>query len=198
MFAEPWIGLWTIPNPFVQAVYAPLRPFGVSLNDFSFNRDAATIAETWLNVEIKSLKAAIRIGLDRVTFMAANPSWNAAPQLVSAFEAVSVAIRKLTDIDAESQTSVLGFHLTAGQGDFRARTGELVNAAALGDGLFYGVSVHRDDSSLAIERSLSFNNAAFIRLERRLGPRATFPEIATALYADEMAALSLLGIPAIP
>jgi hypothetical protein len=58
---------------FSSLLYPTLRPAGVELADFSFNKDAANIGETYLNVAVKKLNSAIRIGLDQITYIAVNP-----------------------------------------------------------------------------------------------------------------------------
>jgi hypothetical protein len=94
VFSEPWVDRWIIPNPFIPVLFGLLRAIGVELTDFSFNKDATNVGETYLNISIRQLNAAVRIGLDTVTFIAANPDWGKAPQLVSIFDRISDNIRE--------------------------------------------------------------------------------------------------------
>ncbi len=77
-------------------------------------------------------------------------------------------------------------------------TASLVNREALGEYLFYGVSLYRSDGALVVDKSLRHEGAAFVRLQRRFAGDVPFAEITTHLYQDEVAALRLLGIRLVP
>jgi len=198
VFSEPWVDRWIIPNPFISVLFGLLRTVGVELTDFSFNKDATNVGETYLNISIRRLNAVVRIGLDTVTFIAANPDWGMAPQLVSVFDQISGSIRETLKIVPKWQETTLAFHVTPGTADFRASTSSLVNTSLLGEALFYGVSLHRADGALIIDKSLRHEGAAFVRLQRKLPGDARFSEVAARIYEDEVSALHLLGIAGVP
>jgi len=185
---------WVIPNPFIQALSAILRPVNVELTDFSFNKDAANIGETHLNISIRKLNAAVRIGLDSVTFIASNPDWSMAQQLIPVFEGIARRIQEILQAEPKWQESTLAFHVTPGTADFKTSTASLVNPALVGESLFCGISLHRGDGALIIDKSLRHEGAAFVRLQRRFSGNTTFPDVASTLYADEVSALRLLGV----
>lgn len=197
-FADSWIDRWTIPNPFILVLAAPLRAMGVELSDFSFNKDATNVAENYLNITLRKYNAGVRIGLDVVTFMASNPYWELAPQLVEVFDEISHLIQHVTGTPPKSQEAVLAFHVTSGKLDFRAATASLVNAEKLGEGLFYGVSVHKNDKALVIDKSARYEGAAFVRVQRTFTGDTRLMEVAGDLFKEEVAALRLLGIPEVP
>lgn len=197
-FADPWLERWIIPNPFMSALVSPLRALGVDLSDFSFNKDATNVGESYLNISIRKLNAAVRIGLDTVTFIAANPYWELGPQLVPVFDQVSGQIRNVVGSAPKSQEATLAFHVTPGTSDFAKMTASLVNRDVVGECLFYGVSLHRNNGALIIDKSLRYEGAAFVRLQRRFAGDVQFAEIAAQLYQEEVAALRLLGIPEVP
>jgi hypothetical protein len=198
MFAEPWIDRWIIPNPFISALLSPLRNVGVELADFSFNKDASNVAETYLNISIRKLKAGIRVGLDTLTFIVANPVWEKAPELASVFDRMSTAAHDVIGSTPLRQEAMLAFHVTPGVADFGKATSALVDLSRVGESLFYGVSLHRSDGTLAIDKSLKYEGAAFVRLQRQFGGDASFSEVALRLYEDEVSALRLLGIFGVP
>jgi hypothetical protein len=136
VFAESWVEKWVVPNPFVPVLFATLRMVNVELADFSFNKDAANIGEIYLNISIRKLNAAVRIGLDTVTFIVSNPDWSLAPQLSSVFEAVSERIREILQLKPKSQETTLAFRVTPGTTDFKATTALLLNKNLAGDSLF--------------------------------------------------------------
>ena len=198
MFAEPWVERFVLPNPFLLALISPLREFGVELTDFSFNKDAANVGENCLNVSIRRLNAVVRVGLDAVTFVAANPAWDLAPQLVAAFNGVSDRIRGIVGVSPRSQEATLAFHVISGFSDFGKATAKLVNRDAVGECVFSGVSLYRSDMVLVIDKSLRHTGAAFVRLQRTFGGDTPFEEVAARLYEDELAALRMLGISEVP
>jgi hypothetical protein len=197
-FSTAWIEKWTIANPFIGLLHPMLRKSGAELSDFGFNKEAANVGETYLNVALKKLNSAVRVGLDQITFVTLNPDWDMAPQLVEVFDGVSSAIQKFVTQVPDSQSLTLSFHVTAGDLDFRKKTSQLVNRELLGDAGdadFYGVSIyHGDYGSTVIDKSLRYERAAFIRMQRRFAGDLSFAEIAPILYEEEVKTLGLIGI----
>lgn len=198
VYVEPWLDRWILPNPFVSLLFTALRPVGVELTDIFFNKDASNVGESYLNISIRRLNAAVRIGLDTVTFIAANPNWEQAPRLVQIFDGVSARIREVLQIRPAFQEATLSFHVTQGSTDFKISTAALVNRDLVGDSLFCGISIHRNDGALIIDKSLRYENAAFVRLQRRFAGEASFSTVASRVYEDELAALRLLGLSSVP
>jgi hypothetical protein len=198
VFADPWVDRWITPNPFVVALISLLRPIGVGLSDFSFNKDGANVGETYLNISIANLNAAIRIGLDTVTFTVVNPYWEIAPKLVPVFDQVSESIRAIVGSPATSQQATLAFHVTPGMLDFAKVTTSFLNTAVMGESQFCGISLYRRDEELIIDKSRRHEGAAFVRLQRRFGGDVPFADVASQLYQDEVSALLLLGISEVP
>lgn len=176
----------------------PLQAVGVELTDYSFNKDAANVGETYLNISVRRLNAAVRIGLEAITFIAANPDWGTAPELVRVFTQVSDHIREILQVPPKSQEATLAFHVTPGAADFRASTASLVSRDLAGENLFCGISLHRDNGALMIDKSLRHEGAAFVRLQRKFAGEVPFADVASRLYEDEVFALKLLGIAGVP
>ncbi len=187
-----------LPNPFLSALLAPLREMGVELADVSFNSNATNLGEIVLSIAIRKWNAAVRIALDSLTFIAANPNWQEVPQLVPLFDRISGQVHDVVQAGPVSQTSTLSFHVTPGTMDFGKTTAELVRRDAFGDCVFYGISLHRSDGVITIDKSLRYEGAAFVRLERRFSGDTGFADIARRLYEDEIASLRYLGIPDVP
>ena len=193
-FASPWISQWTIPNPFIELLLPVLRGYGVELTDVAFNKEAKNVGETYLNIGIRKLNAAIKIGLDHLTFVAANPDWSMAPQFVELFDGISSRVWRHVAAPPASQQITLALHVSLGDASPQEVTSRLINRDVLGDAGFYGISVHRDDCSLVIDKSLRYDAAAFIRVQRTFSGPTAFSDIALQLYDDEKRALELLGI----
>jgi hypothetical protein len=136
--------------------------------------------------------------MDRVIFIAANPVWERASEIVGVFEKVSERMQETVKLAPSEQQSILGFHVTSGDVDFRTTTSFLVNTDLLGKALFHGISLHRTDSALIIEKSIKYESAAFVRLQRTFAGSSPFSDIVRKLYEDELAALRLIGILEVP
>ena len=193
-FAAPWVDRWTIANPFIGVLYPALRSWGVELTDFSFNKEATNVGETYMNVAVRRLNAAIRVGLDNVTYFAANPDWSMAPKLVEVFDSVSSRVGKFVEQVPATQQLTLAFHVTAGEIDLKKASASLIQKELLGDAEFFGISLHQKSGSIVIDKSLRYENAAFVRLQRTFPGGMTFAEIAPQVYEEEVKTLSLVGI----
>jgi hypothetical protein len=193
-FRTPWVDRWTIANPFIGLLFPILRNQGVELTDFSFNKEAANVGETYMNVAVRKLNSAIRVGLDNVTYIAANPDWSMAPQLVELFDSVASSVQKFVEQAPTTQQLTLAFHVTAGETDLKKTSTHLVNSELLGDAEFFGISRHLENGSIVIDKSLRYEKAAFIRLQRTFPGTMSFAEIAPQIYEEEVKTLSLIGI----
>lgn len=196
-FGEPWVDKWTWPNPFIGALAKPLRADGVELTDFSFNNNAANFGENYLNIAIRKFNAAVRVGIDNVNFIAANPDWEMAPQLFHVFGRISDLIQAALNMSPTAQEAALALHVTPGAVDFRLSSSALINPRLSSEAEFCGVSVHRSDSTLIIDKSLRYPGAAFVRLQRRFTGDTEFTAVAKQIFEDEVSALRLLGLPGV-
>jgi hypothetical protein len=192
-FAAPWADRWTA-NPFIGVLFPIVRKWGVALTDFSFNKEATNVGENYMNVAVRKLNAVVRVGLDNVTYIAANPDWSMAPQLVELFDSLASIVGKFVEQAPTTQQLTLAFHVTAGDIDLKKASAQLVNHELLGDAEFFGISLHQNNGSIVIDKSLRYENAAFIRLQRTFPGAMTFAEIAPQIYEEEVKALSLIGI----
>lgn len=193
-FASAWVDRWANGNPFISLLHPGLQAFGVELSDFSFNKEAANVGDVYLNIAVRKLSSAIRIGLDTVTYIAANPDWSMAPQLVELFDTTSALVQKFLGQIPKSQNLTLAFHVTVGDLDLHEKTSQLVNCALIGEANFYGISMYHEYGSTVIDKSLRYDRAAFIRMQRRFEGVVSFGEIAPILYDEEVKTLALIGI----
>jgi hypothetical protein len=193
-FTSPWIDRWTVPNPFVSALHQLLKELGVEMADFSFNKEASSLGDVFLNIALRKLDAAVKIGLDFVTFSAANPDWAEASRLISTFEQVARVVCGMVEATPASQQSTLALHVRSDTVDVAAATAALVRKDMVGEAAFYGVSLHRSAGTVIIDKSVKYERAAFVRLQRRFVGEDLFPYIAAKLYEDEVFAFRLLGL----
>lgn len=194
VFDKAWVERWTVPNPFIGAIFPLLQGSGVELADITFNKDAANVGDNYVNFAVTKLNAAIRVGLDHLTFLVGNPDWSMAPQLVELFDAVSERFKGFIGSSPATQKLTLAFHVTAGDMSLREKTSHLVNGGRLGEADFFGISLYRENYSVVIDKSMRHDKAAYIRIQRTFDGQLTFAEIAPQLYEDEANVLALLDI----
>jgi hypothetical protein len=194
IFANPWVDRWTVPNPFIATIFPLLKSSGAELTDITSNKDAANVGDNYVNFAITKLNAAIRVGLDHLTFLVGNPDWSMAPQLVELFDAISERFKEFVDSPPATQRLTLAFHVTAGDISLREKTSHLINGDRLGEADFFGISLYRENYSVVIDKSMRHDKAAYIRIQRTFDGQLTFAEIAPQLYEDEANVLALLDI----
>jgi hypothetical protein len=182
----------------VAVLAGVVREWGGGLADFTFNKNAVNLGDTHLSIAIRHLDAEVRIGLDSATFVAANPYWQKADELSLRFDQISAHIARVVGCSPSSQEATLAFHVTPGSLDFASATAAFVSKDVVGECDFYGISLHRNDRSVVIDKSLRYDGAAFVRLQRTFAGSVTFAEVAAELFEAEIAALRLLGIQEIP
>ncbi len=193
-FASNWVHLWTTPNPLIAPLLKALKSTGIGLSNFSFATEAKTLGETSLTISIPSISAAVVIGLDQVIFVAKEPTWQSAPGVIEIFQRVSDCICEIVGSPPSSQSSSLSLHLLNQELDFAATTQTWVNSNSIGKWDFCGLSLHREDASLILDKSLRYRAAAFIKLQRNYGGEVGFADIALRILEDQNFALKLLGI----
>ncbi len=197
-FASNWVHLWTTPNPFIVPLLRALKSTGVGLSNFSFATEVKTLGETSLTISIPSISAAVVIGLDQLIFVAKEPTWQSAPVVIEIFQRVSDCICEIVGSPPSSQSSSLSLHLLNEESDFAAATQAWVNSNSIGNWDFCGLSLHRQDASLILDKSLRYPSAAFIKLQRNYGGEVGFADMALRILEDQNFALKLLGISEVP
>jgi hypothetical protein len=193
-FSSHWVDRWTIPNPFVSLFYDGLQAWDVTLAEFAFRQDAKNVLETALIVSIPKLRSTIVVGVNALTFRTANPDWDMAPDLVKLFDTSLELFQGVISFPIKSQACTIAFHVTPGTNDISGKTASLVRTDVVGEAEFYGISKYSAQMSLFLERSLKYAGGAFFRLTRRFDSTVKFADVALALYADEAAALAMIGI----
>jgi hypothetical protein len=191
---EPAIGAWVLPNPFVVALLPIVRLHGSDLTDFGFSTDAKSVGEHYLQVKIRTLGVVLKIFVGYVEVAVTNPDWSMAPKLVPLLDEISGAVQRVAGTSITNHQFTLAFHITHGSTDAELRIRNLVNQELLGPASSYGISVNNADGFFAIEKSVRYEEASFIRVNKKLAGAKTFSEVASHLYEEEVRVLSLIGV----
>lgn len=193
-FSEPIFEAWTSPNRFVAALYASLSKWGIGLDDITWNKDNASARDLEITINVPRVRAAIKVRLEAFTFIALNPDWTEAPQLIELFEAALKSLLEQVGVKISSQQTALAMHVKPYETPYSVLTAKLVNTDILGRASMYGVSAYDGDLSFIIDKSLRYPDSVFIRITRNFGAAVEFKQIATALYEDESRVLGMIGL----
>jgi len=197
-FKEPITPLWfgRQQGEIVNSLQKALAPWQLGFENITFNQAAKSLAEAYMNFALHSLFFSLQVGIAGVTISLLHPDWSRAAVFQSLFQAGLDAVKQSTEQELQTQQVTIAFHLKQGTKPFRDAMLRFVNAKGLGseNAQFFGVSVYNDGFTLVMDKSAAFPDGVFVRLTRMFAPDAGFEAITTALYADEVSALRLLGL----
>lgn len=195
VFASPFLDQWNAPsNPFLAALVPLLRPHGVQMSDFAYNASAQNLGQVELSIELRKFDATVRISLDSARYSTWKPNWHDDTELLRCFGSIAETIEHVATASPSFQTSTVKFHVAPGPYDFGRAMESHVKIEALGNGEFFGVSRHRHDSMLLIDRSPRNPSWAFVHFRRDFAGDTRFADLPIPLYADMVEALTLLGV----
>lgn len=195
-FMEPIFAAWYSKEALaVASVYKALVPWGVDLENVSWNANAKNLKEAQVTFTITTLPVVLHIGIGGLTIIISNADWSQAPALIALSQAVLDTLRGLGVKEIYSQEAVLGFHISPGPKPFREIMKQFVNTKALGldDSQMYGVGSYGADFSLVIDNSIHVPQGVFVRITRVFPAATRFDEIASILSKDEESWLHRLG-----
>ena len=193
-FHAPMFDAWGVPNLLASSLFPQLRRWGITLADITWSKEPRNYKEIQLTITVLRMNASVHLGVDSATFTALDPDWSRASALVELFETAMASVRNVTGAQIASQEAALTFHVVPGQENLSVLTARLVNVDVLGTARMYGIALYREDSSLVMDKSLRYDGAVFIRLNRAFSGSASFSEIAAVLYKDEVKALEFFGL----
>jgi len=193
-FTVPMFGVWTLPNPLVSSLFLALKGWGIGLGDITWNKEPSSYNDFQITINVLKLNAQIKFGLDSTTFIATNPDWSGAKELMELFKAAMDVIQKAATAGISSQDVALAMHVRTGEKSSKQTMSAFVNADLLGPAQMYGISVYKEDSWFVVDKSVRYPDCFFVRLQRRHGASASFDDIARRLYEDELKVLQMLGL----
>lgn len=198
LYRDPIFDLEKLDDKAVSAAYAAFCPWNVSLENITFKDNPANLGEEATNFNLLGGRIIFSINAGGCGLLVANPNWSDI-DWISKIASVGIeAILKATGAVAEKQVASLTMHLTPTVGTIRAITSNFVridtNRLPGGPVQSFGFSVYREDFTWVVDRSASFPNSLFLRMERWFAPAASLEQIARQLNEDEDKVLDLLGL----
>ncbi len=147
-----------------------------------------------MNVLFRNLRAALKLNLSSVTFIAENQNWEEVPRLVQLFDELADQIQGVAGAAPKSQECCLRFQITPGLSNLGLATKRLIRQELVGDAEFFGVTRHRADSTITIDKSVAHPGGLFVNIQRTFNISAPISEIALAIFQDEKEVLAMLGM----
>ncbi|RPJ55416.1 MAG: hypothetical protein EHM23_26275 [Acidobacteria bacterium] len=197
-FKQPITSLWQEVHrgEIISALYKAMSPWGIDLDNITWNQAAKSLSEVQLSVTVPSFFAGIQIGVGWLTMSVANPDWTRAPQIISLFQTAVDTVKDVAAQELQSQQTALGFHVRPSKKPFREIVGRFVNLKMLQseDARMFGVSVYYDDFSFVVDSSALVRDGVFVKLSRMFADTTRFEEMANRIYKDEETVLNLLGL----
>lgn len=173
----------------------PLRRFGVQLGDFSLHSGSGSLGDQNCTIAVRALNAVVRIGLDSVSFIGNNPTWQSTETFAAEVDSLVAEIEAALAPSPVSMQVELSCHVLAGSQTVpSSTTSRLVNQELLGPAQFYAVGVYRYDGSLVLDKSAVHENAIFLKVSRIFDVVMSFTQAIPKVLEDELAALRLLDL----
>lgn len=200
IFAEPIFGAWVrAEGALPKALYQSLRPWGLLLENISFNLQPRNAAEIKFSFNLPDQRLQVTVGLGDVVLTVTNPNWSEAETVVKIATSVIGAVKSSTDAQFETQLMTLAMHLIP-----RGRLGrEIVHnflnlpedrMKIFGQPKNYGFSYYGSEAVWVADASALYPDGIFVRLARAFKPESPLADMASILYKDEEAILELLGL----
>jgi len=197
-FKDPLFDLDELDNVASKAAFSAFRPWNVSLENVTFKENAANLAEEATNFNILNGKITFSITPGGCAIWVTTPNWSEAELIAKVVAAGTQAVLQAIGATADKQFGSIFMHLIPQIGtalDITSKFVRLDVGNVRGAPVHsLGFAVHRDDLVWVVDKSASFPNALFVKLERWFGPSDSFEQIATQLNDDESKLLDMLGL----
>lgn len=200
VFAEPIFGAWLrAEGALPKALYQSLRPWGLPLENITFNLQPRNSAEINWSFNLPVQRVQVKVGLGDVVLTVTNPNWSEAETVVKIGTAVIEGIRSSTQTKFENQLMTLSMHLLPQGKSGREIVHRFLNIPEdrmkmFGQPKNYGFSYYGSEAVWVADASALYPDGIFVRLARVFKPESTLTEMASILYKDEETILDLLGL----
>jgi hypothetical protein len=195
---EPVFDLDKMDSVATAAVFEAFRPWNVTLENITFNNNPTNISEEATNFNVLGGRITFSITPGGCTFGVNNPNWSEADLIVRVGTAGLMALLKSTGGKPEKQVGTISMHLTPQSSSINQITGRFVKVDLTkfvgGPPQGFGFSVYRDDLTWVVDRSMSFQNSLFVRLDRSFRGDEPLERMAQQLNEDEAGLLELIGL----
>lgn len=199
-YREPIFDLDELDSEIVQAAFNAFRPWNISLENVKVKEDAANLAEEATTLTLFGGRITFSVTPGGCAIAVANPSWAEVDLIVNVCTAGVAAVLEASEASLDKQVASIAMHLSPqpGANSLTDLTSKFVkiDLSKLGGAppKSFGFSVYRDDLLWVVDRSVSFDNSLFVRMDRWFNGGESLAQIARQLDSDERTVLDLLGI----
>jgi len=197
-YRDPMFDLDELDEVAAKAAFLAFRQWNISLENVTFKENAANLAEEATNLSLLGGRITFSLNPGGCGILVVNPDWSEADLVIQIARAGIEAVLKATKAVADKQVASITMHLTPQTGTIGDITSKFVrldmNKLIGASALCFGFSVYRDDLMWVVDKSVSFQNSLFVRLDRSFRGGDPLEDITHQLKDDESKLLDLLGL----
>jgi hypothetical protein len=198
-YASWFLPAWSeSPNAFAKSLLTVAESLGAEPSDISFTQGQQNLGEVSLVLLIRKLKLAVRVNLASVAFVAENPSWDDEQRLIAPCRQISDLINSIVSQSPKEQEANISFHLSGKGLAFFNHSQRFVDRTIVGEGECFGFTRYGKNSSLTIDKSAKYEDAAFVRVQQRFPGSTSITEVTIRMLDLENEALQMLGVDELP
>jgi hypothetical protein len=196
-YASPDIKMWLDRANVVQAVYAALRPWNVTVDDVEITTTGKP-SEQGIKFKIPQKLASFFFGPAHCKFTRDSTSWETAQETVQILDTALQALLGQTGAQIAKRKTVIVLHAQPKTLPFFQILSPLVpqQLASLEAGTprTMAIVLVWEKRKITIDGSGQLANGIFMRFEREFDGKISYEEMAERLHADEIEIFTMLGI----
>jgi hypothetical protein len=196
-FTEPALKLWLDRIAIVEAVYAAMHPWNITVDDVEVITTGKP-SEQGVRFKIPEKRSSFFFGAAACKFARDNTNWNTAEETISILDAALKAFSSQSQVTFKTFKTAVALHVQPKVKPFVEIMQPIIpaNMAALeGEPCkTMAIILKWPTRRVTIDGSAQLANGLFIRYERDFSGDATFDIMAKQLYADEMQIFAMLDV----
>ncbi len=196
-YTQPDIKMWLDRVNIVQALYAVLQPWNVTVDDVEILQSGKP-SEQGIKFKIPQKLSSFFFGPAYCKFTRDSTDWEVAEETVQIIEAATSALLSLTQAEIAKRKTVIVLHIQPKTLPFIQLTAPLIpqQLAALEKqpAVTMAIVVKWANRKITIDGSSQIANGIFLRFEREFDGSVPYDQMAHQLKADEDQVFAMLGV----
>jgi hypothetical protein len=196
-FVQPNLKIWLDRIAIVEAVYAALRPWNISVDDVEVIQTGKP-SEQGVRFKIPEKRASFFFGAAACRFNRDSTNWQTAEETIQILDAALKAFNANSNTEVKTFKTAVALHVQPRTKPFieilrpiiPQPLAELENEPSKS----MAVIVKWPDRRVTVDASAQIANGIFVRYERDFAGNTSYEDIAKQLYADEMQIFGMLDI----
>jgi hypothetical protein len=196
-YAEPIIQLATNRGAVVEAIYAALKAWHISIDDMEVIQTGKP-SEQGVKFKIPQKKSSFFFGPASCKFTRDDTSWDLAEETIQILDASLSALRDSAGVTLTSKKTLVALHLQPTKIPVADILRPLIVPVLANlepiPATTMATVVKWDKRRVTIDGSAQIANGMFLRYEREFANDVSYADIAAQLQADEDALFGMLGV----